>query len=1431
MKRSVAIFLLSTIAASHCSLAAGRSESSPLRWSQIGRSEWLIEFTLPEFRLDSVERAGAQWSAITTTGLTRLAVPGEPALPIFAEWIPARIEVSDFEIVEQTTSEIVCAPPLPAPEPMDRALSPNLTYVPSPAIYERASQYPDEMLTVINHGYLGGIEASLLSISPVSYNFLTSTLIVTERLTLRLSVPAGRSLDQLNVQNRRDFQFWQEFCPIPRSETIPEEITQPRLWIVTDSPFNSQLDEWRDFKQSCGIPSEVILFSEVATDAQTLRSYLLQRYEGAAEPAEFLLIVGDYNIIPAFYGVHSSLTDHPYSMMSGQDYLPDVSVGRIPCNTSSQLTGWLARALAYERDGEILSSGTATVFSSSVALDPQHGQQAGGIFGSAGLSVTQLQQPQTGALPLLLNALNTSPLWTFYIGHGSVSSWSSVSPHFTTQGIQQIGDSRASIVVSVACATADFDEQQSSIAEHWSLNQVTGGALCYVGATESTAFFYSDTIGLGTLQAVFNQGIEYLGAALDYGKLRCATSFPQAAGGLTEETIQQFVLLGDPSLRLYTSQPRTIAVNMPELLPIGSTHIPINVTRDGSPLSGAEVILTSDVTFPRVTETDASGFALVSLPFSTSHEWTIRIRGQNSIPVRRQVTVAPIAGPLIQILDVELTETRGDQDGHADRGESGVLRIMLRNAGTMTAGSGVLRLQISGTGLAITPQTLQVPSMPSQSEDWLDATATYSIGSLVPDRSVVSIQAWFERDGESQFAGSRTIVLQAPAVELVSQALVEVEGDGDREPEGGEMLGLELIIRNRGGESLRGIAVDCFPSHDYLHIEETRWSRDSLMESETDTVTFLFRCDSLTPRGYPFEYNATLTSLNGDTTVFWGRHRIGQVPVLLYVLDSYPQQLPGLIAALNVLRIEYETCQQLPPDLSRYKSIWIFCGVHPNEQSLSNQAAQRLASYLDDGGSCYWEGGDVWAFDSPTVLHPYFGINGLSDGVGDAGPLSGVRGRFTEGMSFTYSGENSYIDRIEPIGSAIEVLRNSRDNANYTVCVANSSANYRTVGCSVELGALNDLEAPSTRVHLVREILLWLGISVLHDIHPPVITHVPVTEWRNPRTPIPILADVQDESEIDFVACDYRVNGGSPVSIVLQRIQEGYFVELPAQTHGTRVRYRLRAADQSEPQNTVVTDEYELLVSNWSDRVRFVVSEYETLPAMRRRGSTGLITLVPNEEQNTSVVLMNNRRGNVSSYVTESLDLTAFSMPEISLCSRIAGENSREAVIARILASTDGGLTFPHLIWRQGPVNGSELENIRESNLTALLGQANVVLKFLYYGDRFWELSRIEFKEAAFESSPVSQLVVVPGENITLMWQPAKYDSVEYKVYASSTAGGPYALIATTGDTTFEDKNWRDFDQRFYRVESGKRSSETGGCLPARFSSAGKVARSFERRR
>jgi agmatine/peptidylarginine deiminase len=207
-------------------------------------------------------------------------------------------------------------------------------------------------------------------------------------------------------------------------------------------------------------------------------------------------------------------------------------------------------------------------------------------------------------------------------------------------------------------------------------------------------------------------------------------------------------------------------------------------------------------------------------------------------------------------------------------------------------------------------------------------------------------------------------------------------------------------------------------------------------------------------------------------------HMVESIPVVLWSPDPTPTSQDAVAQLLEeAFGIPYVVAPDLPQDLSLYDVLFVFLGIYPNNHALTLQEAQSLVAFMEAGGMVYMEGGDCWAYDDyRSIYNPYFGINGVADGQADVTHVVGEAGTFTEGMSFAYSGENNYMDHIQPTSSGFLVFHNPADGAGCGV--ANDAGSYRTVGLAFEFGGLVDGGPPATQASLLASILDFMGFPV-----------------------------------------------------------------------------------------------------------------------------------------------------------------------------------------------------------------------------------------------------------------------------------------------------------------------------------------------------------------
>lgn len=176
---------------------------------------------------------------------------------------------------------------------------------------------------------------------------------------------------------------------------------------------------------------------------------------------------------------------------------------------------------------------------------------------------------------------------------------------------------------------------------------------------------------------------------------------------------------------------------------------------------------------------------------------------------------------------------------------------------------------------------------------------------------------------------------------------------------------------------------------------------------------------------------------------------------------------------------------ELIPNLSKYQGIFAVLGIYGKYHTVTAGEAAILKNYLDQGGKLYLEGGDffyTFSGNQPvTVVHPYFKIDGKSDGAAKLdGPIKGKS--FLGGFEFDYSQGpdfNSWNDRLAhtPEQGGIEVMKNVGSKVFATMVTYEGKPSgkplYRTIGSSISFGGLIE-KGTGTKKELMTKLLYFL---------------------------------------------------------------------------------------------------------------------------------------------------------------------------------------------------------------------------------------------------------------------------------------------------------------------------------------------------------------------
>ncbi len=276
------------------------------------------------------------------------------------------------------------------------------------------------------------------------------------------------------------------------------------------------------------------------------------------------------------------------------------------------------------------------------------------------------------------------------------------------------------------------------------------------------------------------------------------------------------------------------------------------------------------------------------------------------------------------------------------------------------------------------------------------------------------------------------------------------------------------ITNPSDGATVSGTVTITADASDDVGVTKVEFYIDDVLKSTDTAAPYEYDWDSTTVvdgnhtikavaydgDGQTAEDQITVTTDNGVTA-----------PMLVVDLDGNTNSCTYIRDQLQNkgYAVDYETSMPASINTST-PATWVCLGIFSNNHVLSSTEGDTLKAYLDAGGKLYMEGGDTWCYDTSTSVHSYFGTwlkgdTNCSDGSGDLATINGLAGTFTEGLSWTYGGDNNYIDHI---GANASDSFNIWDNSNpvYHTGVArdNTTSGYKTIAASHEFGGASSAD-------------------------------------------------------------------------------------------------------------------------------------------------------------------------------------------------------------------------------------------------------------------------------------------------------------------------------------------------------------------------------------
>jgi parallel beta-helix repeat protein len=500
---------------------------------------------------------------------------GKPQLPVIRGLIEVPPDKSAvLKVKESYSFELQEFTVYPFQDPMSTSdvASDNAEFQLNYTLYCSSGYYPSRLASVSPPMKLRGHTILQLTVNPISYRPAANQLRVTEHVEIELEYRDNKNSRSIDP-DRLLSPLFDQVCMTAiwnyddsKLEKLEE---QPVGYLViSNDTFHPHLDSFVDWKTSLGFNVTSIKISEINTNATDtdIFNYVRNAFHNWTTPPTYLLLVGDVECVPTHYGAISQglpkvgvPTDHNYSCVYGDDYFPDLLVGRLSVKTVLELTSVLDKIMGYTgffNDHMMMISGSGfegdcDQFYELLVDEDYVVQRLYECFGNA-------------TIEKICKTIDQGQSIIFYDDHGSITCWDvSGFSNKNVRILKLVEEYKYPIILSFACLTGKYDYSESDcLGEAW-MKTPHKGAVAFLGSSDIASGFWSHDLFMGFYKGIFDQYLDEFGALTVAGKLHMFNVWGHS--NYTQLHFDLYNVLTDPQLNLDPYRTRDVPSEFPTI--------------------------------------------------------------------------------------------------------------------------------------------------------------------------------------------------------------------------------------------------------------------------------------------------------------------------------------------------------------------------------------------------------------------------------------------------------------------------------------------------------------------------------------------------------------------------------------------------------------------------------------------------------------------------------------------------------------------------------------------------------------------------------------------------------------------------------------------------------------------------------------------------
>jgi len=462
--------------------------------------------------------------------------------------------------------------------------------------FSKDEWFPSETIKIARPSIMRNYRFTGVTVFPFKYNPQKNELKILKNIKVELKLE--RSINDNPLTRNTDNLYSEQFYQIAKSNILG--INESRgtgernyLFIIDTNFHFNYLSILKSEKQKLGYRVYLASLEEIGTDKENIKNYIQNAYDNWEYPPENVLLFGDTSgsfFMPTYTveGTYMPMdvTDLPYTLVSGNDYFPDIMIGRISVRSQNQLMTVLNKIIHYETSPPMDSDWFSTAIMCcdmgetyndyenlpSAKETKEVARQKLESYGYT--TVHTFYAPEDTNLQTLKSYINAGCSLINYRGFGGPIYWTAI---LLNEGYMLKNDDipyftngyKLPFVTSIVCAGGDFGCNNTSVCfgEMWvGVGTPTNpkGAIGFIGPSEhDTKTWFNNANDQGIYQGFTYENLQTGAQMLLRGKMELYRNFPFGHEMGDSHVSDQFYfyvynLLGDPGLTVWSHMPKQI---------------------------------------------------------------------------------------------------------------------------------------------------------------------------------------------------------------------------------------------------------------------------------------------------------------------------------------------------------------------------------------------------------------------------------------------------------------------------------------------------------------------------------------------------------------------------------------------------------------------------------------------------------------------------------------------------------------------------------------------------------------------------------------------------------------------------------------------------------------------------------------------------------